>query len=178
MVQQQLDKSSANERRLMEIIKGLKDMNSELVDEVKCAKKAKRGAIRLYGKSKKDTTRRLEQLQQEKEQKKLLRDELTCVLQAQQAQEAQLTEYKRMIEMFHSSKRNLTCVVKAGRRGGARWPLWVTEVCCELLVNGLSPLSIPSSILTLFVALYGEELNKNPFIELCQTMLGACPGNM
>ncbi len=136
IVQQQLDNSSTNECQLMEIIEGLKDMNSELVDKVKCANKAKYGAIRLYGKSKEDATRRLEQLRQEKEQKKLLMDELTCVLRAQHAQRAQLTEYKRMIETFHLSKRNLKCEVKAGRRGGARWPLWVTKVCCELLVNG------------------------------------------
>jgi hypothetical protein len=190
MVQQQLDKSSSNERQLMEIIDGLEDMNSELVDEVKCAKKAKSGAIKLYGKSKEDATRRLELLRQEKEQKKLLRDELTGVLRAQQAQDAQLTEYKRMIETFQSSKRNLKCEVKTGRRGGARWPLWVTEVCCELLVNGSSPSSIPSSILTLFVALYGEEPDKIPSLNyvrqcrvlvqvICETItamkLAACP---
>ena len=174
MVQWQLDKSSANERRLMEIIEGLEDMNSELVDEVKSAKKAKHESIRLYDKSKEDATRRLHQLRQEKEQKTLLRDELLRVLRALQAQEDQLTEYKRMIETFQLRKRNLTCEVKAGRRGGARWPLWVTEVCCELLVNGSPPSSIPSSILTLFAALYGEEPKKIPslnYVRQCRVLV-------
>ncbi len=190
MVRQQLEKSSAIEGQLMEIIEGLEVMNLELVHEVVSAKKAKREAIRLYGKSKQDATRRLEQLRQEKEQKKLLRDELTRVPRVQQAQEAQFIEYKRMIETFKSRKHNLTCEFKAGRRGGARWPLWVTEVCCELLVNGSSPLSIPSSILALVAALYGEEPNKIPSLNyvrqcwvlvqvICETItatkLAACP---
>ena len=135
-------------------------MNNELAEEVKSAKKAKREAIRLYDKSKEDATRRLDQLRQEKEQKNLLKDELTHVLRAQQAQEVQLNEYKSMVKKFQSSKRELTFVSKAGRRGGAMRPLWVTEVCCELLVSGSSPSAIPSSILTLFAALYGKEPPK------------------
>ena len=43
IVQQQLDKSSANEYQLMEIIEGLKDMNSELVDEVTGGKEEEGG---------------------------------------------------------------------------------------------------------------------------------------
>jgi hypothetical protein len=174
MVQQQLDRSSAVEGQLMDIIEGLEVMNSELVDEVKSAKKAKREAIRLYDKSKEDATRRLDRLRQEKEQKNLLRDELTCVLRVQQAQEAPLTEYKSMVEIFKSSKCDLTCEFKAGRRGGAHWPLWVTEVCCELLVNGSSPSAIPSSIMTLLAALYGEEPKKIPslnYVRQCRVLV-------
>jgi hypothetical protein len=161
MVQLQLDRSSAVEHKLMEIIEGLEVMNDELVEEIKSAKEAKRKAIRQYDKSKEAAARRLDQLQQEKEKKNLLRDDLTRVLRAQQAQEAQLTEYKSIVETFKSSKRDLTYEFKAGCKGGAQWPLWVTEVCCELLVNGSSPLAIPSSIMTLFAALYGEEPKKS-----------------
>ena len=71
----------------------------------------------------KDATRCLDQLRQEKEQKNLLKDELTHVLRAQQAQEVQLNEYKSMVKNFQSSKRDLTFVSKAGRRGGGHWPL-------------------------------------------------------
>ena len=174
MIQMQIDESSAMECQLMEIITGLEAMNEELADEVKSAKKAKREAIRLYDKSKDDAARRLNQLRSEKEQKNLLKDELTRVLRAQQAQEAQLDKYKSMVETFQSSKRDLTLISKAGRKGGAIWPLWVTEVCCELLVSGSLPLAIPSSILTLFAALYGEEPQKNSLVELCSTMSCAC----
>ncbi len=63
-------------------------------------------------------------------------------------------------------------------------------MCCELLVNGSPPSSIPSSILTLFTALYGEEPKKIPSLNyvrqrrvlvqvICETItamkLAACP---
>ncbi len=68
VVQQQLDWTSAIKGQLMEIIKGLEVMNSELVDEAKSAKKAKREAIRLYNKSKEAATRRLNQLWERSEE--------------------------------------------------------------------------------------------------------------
>ncbi len=169
IVQQQLDRTSAVEGQLMEIIEGLEVMNYELEDKVKSAKKAKRKAIRLYDKSKEAASRRLDQLQVEKEQKSLLKDELTRTLKAQQAQENQLTEYKAMVETFKSTKRSLARKVKIGHSGGAHWPLWVTKVCCELLVNGSPPLAIPSSMGTLFSTLYGKEPKKIPLLSyVCQ----------
>jgi hypothetical protein len=174
MVQQQLDRSSAVECHLMEIIEGLEVMNDELVEEFKSAKKAKLEAIRHYNKSKEAAARRLDQLRQEKEKKNLLRDELTRVLKVQQAQVVQLTEYKSIVEKFKSSKRDLTYEFKAGRKGGAQWPLWVTEVCCELLMNGSSPSAIPSSIITLFAALYGEEPKRIPsvnYVRQCRVLV-------
>ena len=138
----------------MEIIEGVEVMNSELVDQ-------------LYDKSKEVVSRRLDQLRLEKEQKNILKDELTRVLKVYQAQENQLIEYKAMVETVNSSKRNLKREFKIGRSGGAHWPLWVTEVCCELLVNGLPPLAIPSSIGTLLAALYGEgeETTRLPLLN-------------
>jgi hypothetical protein len=58
-VQQQLDRTSAMESQLQEIIEGLGIMNYELVDEVKNSNSAKRTAIKLYEKSKEVATRRL-----------------------------------------------------------------------------------------------------------------------
>ena len=174
MVQQQIDRSSAVEGQLIEIIEGLEVMNNELVEEVKSAKKARQEAVKLYNKSKEDAARRLDQLRHEKEKKNLLRDDLTRVIKALQAQEAQLTEYKSIVETFQSSKRDLTYEFKAGRRGGAQWPLWVTEVCCELLVNGSPPSAIPTSILTLFATLYGEEPKIIPslnYVRQCRVLV-------
>jgi predicted transcriptional regulator len=51
-IQQQLDKSSAVEDQFMEIINGLEEMNDQLVEEVKSAKKDKRAALKLYDRSK------------------------------------------------------------------------------------------------------------------------------
>jgi len=187
-IQQQLDKSSAVEDQLMEIINGLEEMNDQLSEEVKSAKKDRRTALNLYDKSKDTAEKRLEKLQHEKEEKNLLKDELTRALKThqlqrdeiarllntQQAQHQVIEQYKIMIEGFKSSKLNLKREVKLGRRGGACWPLWVTEVCCELLVNGSPPSAIPSSIGTLTATLYGEEPKKLPslnFVRQCRVLV-------
>jgi hypothetical protein len=124
----------------------------------------------LYDKSKEATSRHLYQLQVEKEQKSLLKDELTRAHEVQQAQENQLSEYKAMVETFKSTKRSLARnEVKICHSRGACWTLWVTKVCCELLVNGSPPSAIPSSIGTLFAMLYGKEPKKIPSLPyVCQ----------
>ena len=144
--------------------------------------------MKLYDKSKDTAEKRLNKLQLEKEEKKVLTDELTqelkthesqqneisCLLNTQQAQHQVIEHYKSMIDAFKSSKLNLKREVKLGHRGGACWPLWVTEVCCELLVNGSPPSAIPSSIGTMTSTLYGEEPKKLPllnFVRQCRVLL-------
>jgi hypothetical protein len=100
-----------------------------------------------------------------KEQNNPLKDELSHVLRLQQSQVTILIEYTSMVEMLKFSKQNLTREFKVGHRGGAHWPLWVTKVCCELLVDGLPPWAISSSIMTLFAALYSEEPTKVPLLN-------------
>ena len=74
-----------------------------------------------------------------------------------------------MVETFKSTKKNLTCKFKIGCNGGGRWRLWVTKVCCELIVNGSPPSAIPSSIGSLFYTLYSKEPKKNPSLKsVCQ----------
>jgi hypothetical protein len=168
-MQQQLDKSSAMEDQLQEMIRGIEGMNYELADKVKSAKKDMHVARRLYEKSKESAKRYLVKLKIEKDEKARLKDELTRVLKVHQSQEDQLVAYKAMIERFKPSKCSLKLEVKIGCRGGARWPLWVTKVCCELLVNGLPPSAIPSSIGTLFTTLYGKEPKRIPSLNfICQ----------
>jgi len=115
-IQQQLDKSSSAEDQLLEIIEGLEIMNDEL------------------GENKDVASARLEKLLTEKEATNHLKDDLTSLLKIQQSQQILLGEFNIMIERFQSSKLSLKQEVKLGRRGGACWPLWVTEVCSELLV--------------------------------------------
>ncbi len=129
-------------------------------------------ALNLYNKSKDTAEKLLTKLQLEKEEKNVLKDQLTKsfkmhesqqneiarLLNMQQAQQQVIEQYKSMIDGFKSSKLNLKREVKLGRRGGASWSLWVTKVSCELLVNGSPPSAIPSTIGTfLFATLYGEE---------------------
>ena len=99
----------------MEISNGLKEMSNQLAEEVKSANKDRRVALKLYDKSK-------NKLQLEKEDKNVLKDELTqalkthesqqnefacllksqqnedaCLLNTQQAQEQVIEEYKIML---------------------------------------------------------------------------------
>jgi hypothetical protein len=111
-IQQQLDKSSAVEDQFMEIINGLEEMNNQLAEEVKSAKKDRCVALKLYDKSKDASKKRLNKLQLKKEEKNVLKDELTQafkihesqqneiarLLNMQQAQQQVIEEYKSMID--------------------------------------------------------------------------------
>jgi hypothetical protein len=178
----------AVEGQIREIVHGLEEMNDQLAEEVKSAKKDRREALKLYGKSKDTADKHVVKLQIKKEEKNVLKDELTQALKMhesqkneivhllnmQQAQQQVIEEYKIMIDGVKSSKLNLKKEVKLGRRGGASWPLWVTKVCCELLVNGSPPSAIPSSIGTLFAMLYGKEPTSIPslnYVRQCRVLV-------
>ena len=105
----------------MEIINGLEEMNDQLAEEVKSTKKDRHVALKLYHKSKDSAEKRLEKLQLEKEEKNVLKDELTPALKThesqqneiarllnmQQAQHQVIEHYKSMIDAFKLSKLNL-----------------------------------------------------------------------
>ncbi len=139
--------------------------------------------MKLYDKSKEAAEKCLEKLQLEKEENNILEDKLIQALKTkvsqqhkiaflirfqQEAHQQVIEDYKITIEGFKSLKLNLKQEWKVGRIGGSRWPLWVTKVCCELLVNGLPPSAVPSSIGTLFATLYGKEPKKIPSLNYIQ----------
>ncbi len=68
-MQQQLDKSSAMEDQLQEMIRAIEGMNYEMADEVKSAKKDMRVARKLYEDSKEIANRNREKFRIEKEEK-------------------------------------------------------------------------------------------------------------
>ena len=117
-------------------------MNDELAEEVKSAKKDRRVALKLYDKSKDASKKRLNKLQLEKEEKNVLKDELTQafkihvslqneiarLLIMQQAPQQVIEEYKSMIDGFKSSKLKLKREVKLGRRGGAAVSFWLMDL--------------------------------------------------
>jgi hypothetical protein len=100
-IQRQLDKSSSTENQLLEIIEGL-EINDELVDEAKQAKKDRRVAIKLYKKTKDLASARLDKILTEKEAKNQLKHELASLLKIQESQQILLDNYKTMIEGFTS----------------------------------------------------------------------------
>ncbi len=91
-VQQQLDKSSAMEDQLKEMIRAIEGKNYKMADEVKSTKKDMRVARKLYEDSKEIANRNREKFRIENKEKAHLKDELTHVLKAHQAQEDQLVK--------------------------------------------------------------------------------------
>ena len=63
----------------------------------------------------------------------------------------------------------------AHKRGGARrWPVWVVQLICELLVCGCAPTAIGASIKIMYETLYGEKTDEEPsvnFIRHCRVVV-------
>ena len=65
-------------------------MNDQLAEEVKSAKKDRRVVLKLYDKSKDTAEKRLNKLQLEKEEKNVLKDELTQALKTHESQQTEI----------------------------------------------------------------------------------------
>jgi hypothetical protein len=75
----------------------------------------------------------------------------------------------------HRLKKECADEAATHRRGGARrWPIWVVQLICELLVNGTSPAAIPSNIQTMYETLYGKTPDEIPsvnFVRGCRVVV-------
>ena len=153
----------------------LDGMNNELSDKVAAAKQYQRRSRKQLKTSTLLADKRLGKLQSAKEEIGTLKDELTRILKSYTLQQEVLDEYKLMVEGLKSTKCTLQKNRVQGRqRGGKKWPLWVTAVCCDLLIHGTPPSAIPSSIGTLFVALTGEEPKELPsvnYVRQCRVLI-------
>ncbi len=64
-----------------------------------------------------------------------------------------------------------------GRRtgGGSRhWPPRVVQMICELLINGMAPTAVPSTIQSIYQTLYDEppeELPSVNFVRECRVVV-------
>ena len=151
--------------------------SDELTSEKSEVKKAKKSKQQLQALAEK----RLAQVRDESERANNLHDELAAVLEAKAKQQATFEEYKSVVESMKSEKLNLKREFWTGRKGpgGAKWPLWVVEVCCELLVNGTPPSAVPANIATLYETLYGAEVVEYPSVAFLRDLCGnRCPKSL
>ena len=62
-----------------------------------------------------------------------------------------------------------------GRRGGeSKWPLWMVQLICELLLNGMPESYVPPNIASLDALIHGskvKELLSLRFIRECHVVL-------
>ena len=80
--------------------------------------------------TKETPNQRLEKLRQSRIDNFALQDDLIRVLKAKQAQDEVFERYRSMMETDRKELRK-----EWDGRGGGKWPYWVTQVICELLVN-------------------------------------------
>ena len=100
---------------------------------------------------------RLDKMRDVKCNNKHLQDELIGVLKAKQLQDDVFVRYQSKVEAERKEMR-----LEWDGRGGGKWPTWVSQVICELLVNGTPPSAIPLNLQTLYETLYGVEPVHTP----------------
>ena len=63
----------------------------------------------------------------------------------------------------------------ASRTGGSRrWPIWVVQLICELLITGTAPSAIPTNIEIMYQTLYREKPAETPsvnFVRQCRVVV-------
>ena len=82
-------------------LNGLEEMNDQLAEEVMSAKKDRHVALKLYDKSKDSAKKRLEKLQLEKEEKNVLKDELSRALKMHESQQNEIAHLLNMQQAQH-----------------------------------------------------------------------------
>ena len=62
----------------------------------------------------------------------------------------------------------------ARRGGGRRWPIWVVQLICELLVNETAPSALRSNIETMYETLYRtkpKQVQSVNFVRGCRVIV-------
>ena len=87
---------------------------------------------------------RLDKWHAERNARRAAEDELARESKALSVAEEILDSYKALVETSTENKRRMKKewadeASKAKRGGRKRWPVWVVQLICELLVNGTIP---------------------------------------
>ena len=119
--------------------------------------------------TKETSIQRLEKLRQSRIANLALQEDLIRVLKAKQAQDEVFQRYRSMMETDRKELRK-----EWDGRGGGKWPYWVTQVICELLVNGTPPSAVPLNLKTLYETLYGCDPVHTPsvsYVRYCRVLI-------
>jgi hypothetical protein len=118
----------------------------------------------MNARAKSDAYLRLQKFREEQLSRKGAEDNLLCVKKALSKTEQELDMAKLLMENSHATKRRMkkewVNTYNDGRRtqGGSRhWPPWVVQMICELLINGMAPTAVPSTIQSIYETLYDES---------------------
>ena len=103
-------------------------------------------------------------------------DDLARMQKVHEATEELMQGYKRLAEESQSTKRRMkteweSAAAARSKGGRQKWPLWVVQLICELLVNGTTPTAVPANIQSMYQTLYGKGANEWPsvnFVRECR----------
>jgi hypothetical protein len=176
IVQKQINNATLNEQLMQNYIESLEDANAELSRELQCALSGKRASERQTAKARKIAAERLQKWHDERNKRKEAQDLAAKNEKAARDAEKLILEYKETTQdMRRQMQKEWADEDAAARRGGGRrWPIWVVQLICELLVNGTAPSSIPSNIETMYETLYGAKPKEVPsinFVRGCRVVV-------
>lgn len=179
LIQKQIDETERVEMMLANYAHSLQEENQELRHELAVAIKEKQTAERTSHKSKRLAKQRLEKWHTEKHLRRIAEDYAAQQEKNQLQLQAIMHKYEEIFNNSQETKRELqkewADEEAAHRRGGARrWPVWVVQLICELLVNGTAPSAIPANIQTMYEMLYGEKPKEVPsvrFVRNCRVVV-------
>lgn len=178
-LQKQIDAADKKEMEMQNYIKEIDEMNMEMAAEWKQAMKEKKQAEASSEEGKVLADKRLEKWHAERYLRRVAEDELARQAEINRESQKIIDKYKSIVESSQDTKRRMkkewSDEQAAGRRGGGRrWPVWVVQLICELLVNGTPPSAIPSNIETMYETLYNEKPEERPsvnFVRECRVVV-------
>ena len=172
-MQKYVDKSLAEEAQLKQKMEEMDSFTFELGEEVRDAN-LKRRASHKHAKAFKQLTHRplkrpKEMLKSSNELGEINREldnESGSLIKALTSQEQILERYCLEISQSQSFSKDMRRKRAVGKQGGAsQCESWVVLLICELLIIGIPPTAIPSSIYTLYETLIGVETTEVPSVR-------------
>ena len=178
-VQRQLDIASEKRAQMKNCIEILEDDNAALEEEWFDAINEQEAAKTMSHTYKVLAALRLDKWHSERNARREAEDELARESKAVLVAEEIVDSYKALAETNAENKRRMKKewadeASKAKRGGRKRWPVWVVQLICELVVNGTAPTAVPANIQIMYETLYGEKTDDLPsvhFVCLCRPVV-------
>lgn len=189
----QMEKAKKKENELVNYIESVQEENFEMAEEWKLAKKEKRDAIKKHDKMKDLAASRLDKWHAEVNARRDAENELARQTKIMKKSDEIMEKYRAEISRSKEDmaakkeewianqpsrrklKREWASEVARKKRGGRqKWPVWVVQLICELLINGTSPAAVPRNLRTMYETLYEEKPDDVPsinFVRQCRVVV-------
>ena len=180
LVQKQIDESYEVATQVQNYEDSFLDKNKDIRAKLKKALSDKRAAERQSRKDKQLAQSRLAKWHEERERRRTAEDYAAQEAKVAAALKLTVASYIARVESDQKKKRRMKKewddeAAARKRGGGRRWPIWVVQLICELLVCGTSPQAIGPSIKIMYETLYGEKTEEEPpsvnFIRQCRVVV-------